>query len=61
MFDIAEYYLSISKDLLSKSFDFASQYVEISDQGRNIVIYARKSLLFDDDTAWRKKKPLHDI
>ena len=53
MFDIVDFYPSISEALLNQSLDFASQFINITHQHRN-VMHARKSLLFDQEKPWRK-------
>ena len=58
-FDIAEFYPSISAELLEKSINFARSIIDIED----IINHARKSLLFRDGNAWVKKEgnPLFDV
>ena len=62
-FDIVDFYPSISEDLLTKAREFASKYDTITDEEKNIIIKAKKSLLFNENTAWYKKesKSLFDI
>ena len=48
MFDIVEYYPSISSKLLEKSLKWAAQYTKISDIEYKTIMHARKSLLFDN-------------
>ena len=55
LFDIANFYPSISESLLRKSINFAKLYTDISDNDINIIMHARKSLLFDNGTAWIKR------
>ena len=50
-FDIAEFYLSISAELLEKSINFARSVIEIKDKTIDIINHARKSLLFHDSSA----------
>ena len=50
-FDINSFYPSITESLLSK----AKKYVTISDRDTDIIMHCRKSLLFDNETAWTKK------
>ena len=54
-FDIVEFYLSISEELLSKALDIASAYDIITAEKRNIVIQAKKSLLTHKQQSWEKK------
>ena len=62
-FDIAEFYLSISVELLEKSINFARSIIEVEDKIIDIINHARKSSLFHDGNAWVKKKgdPLFDV
>ena len=44
-FDIAEFYPSISEDLLGQALTFATQYTDITQQDKEIVMHSRKSLI----------------
>ena len=54
-FDINSFYPSITESLLSKAISFAKKYVTISDRDTDNIMHCRKSLLFDNETAWTKK------
>ena len=55
-FDVVEFYPSITEDLLKRALDFASNYVTISAEDRHIIIiHAKQSLLFNDETPWQKR------
>lgn len=56
-FDVVEFYPSITEDLLRRALDFASSYVNISPDDRQIIIRAKHSwsLLFNNETPWQKK------
>ena len=54
-FDVVEFYPSITEDLLRRALDFASSYVNISPGDRQIIIRAKISLLFNNETPWQKK------
>ena len=54
-FDIEEFYPSISKDLLLKSLTFAEEFINIQENDKNVILHARKSLLFTNDDYWLKK------
>ena len=54
-FDIAEFYPSISEDLLNKSIDYAKSFTTIGENVINAIKLARKSLLFSKDGTWVKK------
>ena len=50
-FVIAEFFRLISAELLEKSINFARSIIEIEDKIINIIIHARKSLLFQNGNA----------
>ena len=54
-FDVCEFYPSINEKLLSKALDFASKYRPISRHERDIILHAKRSLLFSNDSTWEKK------
>ncbi|KAK3749995.1 hypothetical protein QZH41_000415 [Actinostola sp. cb2023] len=54
-FDVVEFYPSISEVLLNRALDFASKYVTISADDRQIIIHAKRSLLFNNGDQWGKK------
>lgn len=49
-FDIDNFYPSISVDLLRNAIDYAKKHISISEQDINIIMHARKSLLFTKET-----------
>ena len=51
-FEIKDFYLTITKDLVTKCLKFAEEKVQISDDDEN---HARKSLLFNEGGTWMKK------
>ena len=55
VFDIENFYPSITEKLLTDSINFAQQYIGITDRDINIIMHSRKSLLFDSNTTWIKK------
>ena len=55
MNNIDGFYPSITESLLSKAISFAKNHTTISDKDMGIIIHCRKSLLFDNETAWTKK------
>ena len=57
IFDIAEFYPSISKQLLLESFEYAKQIVKIEENEISIIMHARKSLLYNDSQPWTKRFP----
>ena len=62
-FDIAEFYPSISKDLLLQSINHAKQFISISQRGINVIMHVRKAILFNDKNVWIKKNgnPSFDV
>ena len=56
MFDIENFYPSITEDLLKKALNFASKRVCIKKEDKEIVFHARKSLLFNKEETWIKKE-----
>ena len=54
-FDVCDFYPSITEKLLCKALDFANGYRPISAHERDIIIHAKRSLLFSDNTPWEKK------
>ena len=55
IFYIAEFYLSISKDPLKKSINYAKSFTTIEKNGFSVINLARKSVLFIKDRTWVKK------
>ena len=49
------FYPSITDTLLRKSIDFASTYVNITEQDKHIIFHSRKTFLFFDGDPWIKK------
>ena len=54
-FDIVEFYPSISRELLRKALDHASQYDEIKAEEREIIFQAKDTLVFSNGEPWIKK------
>ena len=54
-FDIADFYPSISIELLDRSMSFVNSSIDIEGIIINTINYARKFLLFGDSGAWVKK------
>ena len=54
-FDVADFYPSISMSLLNTALQFASSYVNITDEERHIILHAKKSLLYNTGEPWGKK------
>ena len=56
MFDIKDFYPSITQDLLDKALDFASEYISIWKCDIDVINHARKSILFHGSNAWIMKQ-----
>ena len=61
IFDIESFYPSISPELFNKSVDFAKSMHNISDNDLNIIVNARKMLLFHHEEPWMKKNGEEDF
>lgn len=54
-FDVCDFYPSISEDLLLKALDYASKFTTITPQDHHIIIHAKNSLLYHQNSTWTKK------
>ena len=52
IFDIKDFYSSISRKLLDDSINFARQHVQIKREDFSIIQHARKSLLSNKEIPW---------
>ena len=55
IFDIKDFYSSISRKLLDDSINFARQHVQIKREDFNIIQHARKSLLYNKEIPRQNK------
>ena len=53
--DIAEFYPSISEEILDNAILFAQQYIHIPEKDLRIIKHCRKSLLYNNNEPWKKK------
>ena len=53
--DIAEFYPSISEEILDNAILFAQQYIDIPEKDLRVLKHCRKSLLYNDNEPWKKK------
>ena len=61
-FDVVSMYPSISKTLLENALQWASQYIQISDQDKETIMACKSSLLYDNEmNVWKKKGTDFDI
>ena len=56
VFDIEEFYPSITENLLKKALDFAKTQTKITQEQLKLIFHCRKSLLYDKNEAWVKQK-----
>ena len=61
VFDIKDFYPTITRDLLTKCLKFAEEKVQISNDDKKIIYHARKYLLFNEEGTWMKKDGLFDV
>ena len=54
LFDIVDFYPSISENLRNQALSWASDLADISDEDISIITHARKSLLFNHGKPWIK-------
>ena len=54
--DIMEFYPLITEKILDNALSFAKQHVEISVKDLRIIKHCRKSLLYRENEAWKRKK-----
>ena len=55
VFDVVDFYPSISPELLNKALNFASTYETITPKEREIILHTKKSILCKSDEYWGKK------
>ena len=55
VFDIIDFYATITESLLTNALDYASEYISISNDDKEIIMYTRSSLLFDNEKPWSEK------
>ena len=55
MFDIKDFYPSISKELLTNALTLAETIINLDDHDK-IIYHSRKSLLFNQEQTWMKKE-----
>ena len=54
-FDIIDFYPSITESLLLKAINHAKHYTEILDKEIDIIIHAKRTLVFNGGEPWKKK------
>ena len=63
VFDIVDFYPSISEDLLRLSLEYAKEHTTVSEQEVEIILHSRKTLLFEKSEPWVKRgdSPMFDV
>ena len=59
--DIVDFYPSITEELFKAALQFAGDTVNITTEEYEILLNARQSLLFHNDTVWKKVTGLFDV
>ena len=54
VFDIVNYYPSITLDLLSEALEWAKEFTDISDEEIEVILATKKSILFSNGEFWTK-------
>lgn len=56
IFDVVEFYPSITAELMNLALDFASNYTNITNEDRHIIMHAKRSILINNGEAWTKRR-----
>ena len=59
--DIVDFYPSITEELFNAALEFASDHAHITAETRDILVNARQSILFHNDSVWKKVTGLFDV
>ena len=54
-FDVENFYPSITLELIEKALAYASQFVDITPEDREVILQSKKSTLYSKGQAWTKK------
>ena len=55
VFDVVNFYPSISAELMEAAIEWARNFIQISDSDKKIIMEAKKSLIFKNGEPWMKK------
>ena len=55
VFDIKDFYPSITESLLKEALDFAKRHTTVKKEEIDLIMHSRKSLLFNKDGTWIKR------
>ena len=61
IFDIQDFYLSISLSLFNKAIEFEKKIYKLSNDEISVIMQSRKTLLFSDGEPWVKKDDEDDF
>ena len=61
VFDICNFYPSITEALLSKALNFAKQHIRITDEEKHIVMHSKNTSLIHKNETWCKKSGKFDV
>ena len=56
MFDIKYFYQSISKELLIDALTAVDTIISLNDHDKEIIYHSRKSLFFNQEQTWMRKR-----
>ena len=56
VFDIVEFFPSISEELQRSTLEYAKQHTTVSEQEVEVIMHLRKTLLFDKNEPWVKRR-----
>ena len=54
--DIREFYTSVTETIFDKALLFVKQHHDISNDNTRLIRHCRKSLIFSNNEAWKKKR-----
>lgn len=61
LFDVVEFYPSITPELLGRALDHAAAYTNITPNDRHIIYHTKQSILVSEAETWVKKSGTFDI
>ena len=54
-FDVKDFYPSIKETLLNEAMQFVKEHVPITRKDAEVILHARKSVLYNNGESWVKK------
>ena len=55
-FDMADFYPSVTEELVEKALMLTVHYDDIAKKEKNIILLTKQSVLFDGNSTWSKKE-----